>query len=63
MSEITRVGVDLAKNVIQVHTVDAQEKLVTSGPVLAAHLSASTTRPSVDVQSVSLFHSHRRTRH
>jgi transposase len=30
MSEITRVGVDLAKNVIQVHAVNAQEKLVTN---------------------------------
>jgi transposase len=30
MSEITRVGVDLAKNVIQVHAVDAQGKLVTN---------------------------------
>jgi hypothetical protein len=38
-------------------------KRLVSGPVLAAHLSASTTRPSVDVQSVSLFTSHRCTRH
>ena len=30
MSEITRVGVDLAKNVIQVHAVDAGGKLVTN---------------------------------
>jgi len=30
MSEITRVGVDLAKAVIQVHAVDALEKLVTN---------------------------------
>ena len=30
MSEITRVGVDLAKRVIQVHAVNAQEKLVTN---------------------------------
>jgi hypothetical protein len=30
MSEITRVGVDLAKNVIQVDAVNAQEKLVTN---------------------------------
>ena len=30
MSNITRVGVDLAKNVIQVHAVDAAGKLVTS---------------------------------
>ena len=30
MSEITRVGVDLAKNVIQVHAVDAAGKLVTN---------------------------------
>ena len=30
MSEITRVGVDLAKNVIQVHAVDATGKLVTN---------------------------------
>ena len=29
MSEITRVGVDLAKRVIQVHAVDATDKLVT----------------------------------
>ena len=28
MSEITRVGVDLAKHVIQVHAVDAAGKLV-----------------------------------
>ena len=30
MSEITRVGVDLAKTVIQVHAVDAGSKLVTN---------------------------------
>jgi transposase len=30
MSEITRVGVDLAKNVIQIHVVDASGKLVTN---------------------------------
>lgn len=30
MSEITRVGVDLAKNVIQVHAVDAQGKVITN---------------------------------
>ena len=30
MTEITRVGVDLAKNVIQVHAVDATGKLVTN---------------------------------
>jgi transposase len=30
MSEITRVGVDLAKNVIQVHAVDAAGKVVTN---------------------------------
>ena len=30
MSEITRVGVDLAKHVIQVHAVDGAEKLVTN---------------------------------
>ena len=30
MSEITRVGVDLAKHVIQVHAVDANSKLVTN---------------------------------
>lgn len=33
MSEITRVGVDLAKNVIQVHAVDAAGKLVTNRPL------------------------------
>ena len=30
MSEITRVGADLAKHVIQVHAVDAAGKLVTN---------------------------------
>lgn len=30
MSEITRVGVDLAKNVIQVHAVDSSGKLITN---------------------------------
>ena len=30
MSEITRGGVDLAKNVIQAHAVDAAGKLVTN---------------------------------
>ena len=30
MSEITRVGADLAKRVIQVHSVDAAGKLVTN---------------------------------
>ena len=30
MSEITRVGADLAKRVIQVHAVDAAGKLVTN---------------------------------
>lgn len=30
MSEITRVGVDLAKNVIQVHAVDSSEKVLTN---------------------------------
>ena len=30
MSEITRVGVDLAKNVVQVHAVDAAGKQVTN---------------------------------
>ncbi len=33
MSEITRVGVDLAKRVIQVHAVDAAERLVTNRPL------------------------------
>jgi transposase len=28
MSEITRVGVDLAKNVIQIHAVDSKDQLV-----------------------------------
>ena len=30
MSEITRVGIDLAKSVIQVHAVDGMGKLVTN---------------------------------
>ena len=30
MTEITRVGADLAKHVIQVHAVDASGKLVTN---------------------------------
>ena len=30
MGEITRIGVDLAKNVIQVHSVDAAGKVVIS---------------------------------
>ncbi len=30
MSEITRVGVDLAKNLIQVHAVDVAGKVVTN---------------------------------
>lgn len=30
MSEITRVGVDLAKNAIQVHAVDSAERVVTN---------------------------------
>ena len=30
MSNITRVGVDLAKNLIQVHAVDAAGKVVTN---------------------------------
>ena len=33
MSEITRVGVDLAKHVIQVHAVDAGGKVVTNRPL------------------------------
>jgi transposase len=33
MSEITRVGVDLAKHVIQVHAVDAAGKLATNRPL------------------------------
>ena len=33
MSEITRVGVDLAKHVIQVHAVDAAGKIVTNRPL------------------------------
>ncbi len=33
MSEITRVGADLAKRVIQVHAVDATGKLVTNRPL------------------------------
>ena len=33
MTEITRVGVDLGKNVIQVHAVDAQGKVVTNRPL------------------------------
>lgn len=33
MNEITRVGVDLAKNVIQVHAVDAAGKAVTNRPL------------------------------
>ena len=33
MSEITRVGADLAKHVIQVHAVDATGKLVTNRPL------------------------------
>jgi hypothetical protein len=34
MSEITRVGADLAKRVIQVHAVDAAGKLVTNRALL-----------------------------
>ena len=30
MSEITRIGVDLAKNVIQIHPLDATGKVITS---------------------------------
>jgi hypothetical protein len=30
MSEITRIGVDLAKNVIQIHAVDAAGKVITT---------------------------------
>ena len=30
MSEITRVGVDLAKNVIQIHAVDAAGKVISN---------------------------------
>ena len=30
MSKITRVGVDLAKNLIQVHAVDALGKVITN---------------------------------
>ena len=33
MNEITRVGVDLAKNVIQIHAVDATGKVVTNRPL------------------------------
>jgi len=33
MNEITRVGADLAKRVIQVHGVDAAGKLVTNRPL------------------------------
>lgn len=33
MREITRVGVDLAKNIIQVHGVDAAGTLVTNRPL------------------------------
>ena len=45
MSEITRIGVDLAKNVIQVDAVDASGKVVTSkalvdARIIAAHLVA-----------------------
>ena len=36
MSEITRVGVDLAKHVIQVHAVDAAGKAVTNRPLARA---------------------------
>ena len=34
MREITRVGVDLAKHVIQVHAVDATGTVVTNRPLL-----------------------------
>ena len=43
MSEITRVGADLAKRVIQVHAVDASGKLVGRGldaRIIPAHLVA-----------------------
>jgi transposase len=33
MSKITRVGVDLAKNIIQVHAVDEANKVVTNRPL------------------------------
>ena len=33
MTEITRVGADLAKSVIQVHAVDATGKVVTNRPL------------------------------
>ena len=33
MSEITRVGADLAKNVIQIHAVDALGKVVSNRPL------------------------------
>jgi transposase len=40
MSEITRVGVDLAKNVIQVHAVDVAGKTVTNRPLARARFTA-----------------------
>ena len=33
MSEITRVGTDLAKNVIQIHAVDVLGKVVSNRPL------------------------------
>jgi transposase len=33
MKEITRVGADLAKNLIQVHAVDAAGKVVSNRPL------------------------------
>jgi transposase len=33
MSEITRVGADLTKSVIQVHAVDASAKVITNRPL------------------------------
>ena len=44
MSEITRVGVDLAKNVIQVHGVDA------TGKVIANRALARKAAPRVAVR-------------
>jgi len=41
MSRITRIGVDLAKYLIQVHAVDASGKAVTIGPVTASALVAT----------------------
>ena len=51
MNEITRVGVDLAKRVIQVHAINATGRVVAAKAELECHIASCDERITAQVRS------------